>query len=66
MLNHKSSVGQGIESLNKSNEVKIDKNSLTYDDMKGIDNLKKRESIPSNHKRKLAYKSNVAKKSSSS
>ncbi|CAI2386306.1 unnamed protein product [Moneuplotes crassus] len=66
-LLHKSNpIRQGIESLNKSNEVKIDKNSLTYDDMKGVDNLKKRESIPSNHKRKLAYKSNIAKKSSSS
>lgn len=55
-----------MEGLNKSNELKIDKNSLTYDDMSGVENVKKRESVPSNHKRKLAYKSNISKKSSSS
>lgn len=44
----------------------MDKNSLTYDDIQAIGNLKKRESLPANHKRKEAMKSNIAKKSNSS
>ena len=44
----------------------MDKNSLTYDDIQSIESTIKRESLPSNHKRKEAYKSNMAKKSNSS
>lgn len=63
-INH--SIDQDIEGLNKSNELKIDKNSLTYDNIQNIEKIKQRESLPANHKRKKAYKFNMVKKSSSS